>query len=150
MPLAQALFYMLLLLREHPRILSLPLAAYGRISLRVGVVAAILAVVLAILILVLIYYVKMLKTTRVICRVLRTGKVRENISMYHIVFNFLAMLVNVPILMMNLRNAPYLASAVPSVIQSILTLISYIAVTVSLIMLRSRLQALMSENPMYR
>ena len=116
----------------------------------VGVVAAILAVVLAILILVLIYYVKMLKTTRVICRVLRTGKVRENISMYHIVFNFLAMLVNVPILMMNLRNAPYLASAVPSVIQSILTLISYIAVTVSLIMLRSRLQALMSENPMYR
>lgn len=106
-----------------------------------AVLVAIVLIVVALLILCLIYFIKMLKTTRVIRNVLRTGQVTENISMYHIVFNFIAVLLNVFLVVTNFVSAPYIAGSVPSAIQAALGVISYISVTVALLLLRSKLKA---------
>lgn len=101
------------------------------------------AIVIALLILLVIYYVKMLKTTKVIRNVLRTGSTRENISMFLIVFNFISIAGTVISIIMTLINAPYISGVIPSVIQSLLSLISIISITVSLLMLRGRLSDVM-------
>ena len=106
--------------------------------------------IVVLIVLCLIYYIKMLKTTRVIRDVLRTGNVVKNISMYHIVFNFIAIICGVIIMIVNFRMAPYIEGAMPAAIQAALTIISYISVTVALLMLRSRLKAQMVQSPQYR
>ncbi len=112
----------------------------------VVMVFLILAVALAVIILMLIYYIKMLKTTRVIRSVLRTGKVTGNISMYHIVFNFIAVILNIYMMIVNFIFAAYVADAMPAAIQSALSIISYISVTVALLMLRSKLKPLIQDD----
>ncbi len=115
----------------------------NQINLAAGtaVLVGIVLIVVAVLILCLIYFIKMLKTTRVIRNVLRTGQVTGNISMYHIVFNFIAVLLNVFLVVTNFVSAPYIAGSVPLAIQAALGVISYISVTVALLLLRSKLNA---------
>lgn len=125
-------------------------SAYSQAAPGIVLVIIILAVALAVIVLSLIYEIKILKTTRVIRNVLRTGEVTGNISMFHIVFNFIVVLLNVFLMIFNFANAPYIASSVPAAIQSALTVISYISVTISLLMLRSRFCALKAESSMYQ
>ena len=104
----------------------------------IGIVAVVICVVLAVCILMLIYQVKILKTTKVIRNTLRTGQVQGNVSMYHIVFNFIMVAFYVITIAGNFINTYYVASVVPAMIQSLLMIISYISITVSLLMLRSK------------
>ncbi len=111
-----------------------------------AVALVIVIAVIAILILCLIYYTKMLKTTKVIRNILRTGRITENISMFHIVFNFIVIVFNVISIIFSLVTARYVSSAIPTVIQTLLSMIACISITVTLIMLRSRLRELMMNG----
>lgn len=106
----------------------------------VGAVIVLFVAILLILVLTLFYFIKMLKTTRVISNVLKTGRVVKNISMYHIVINIIVVVGNVFIMAVSFITVPYMDGAMPLAIQAALSAISYGSVTVALLMLRSRLR----------
>ena len=68
--------------------------------------------------------------------------------MFHIVFNFIGIGCSVISIVASLVNARYIAGVIPTVIQTLLSMIACISITIALIMLRSRLREIMISGQM--
>lgn len=122
--------------------------AYGRsymtssfFSLTMGVIVVILILVFAFLILSIIYYVKLLKTTKIIRNTINTGVYCGKLPMYPLVINFLLAALNLFSLFSTLGSAGVLYKII-TLLAGLAYVASMIATTVSLIMLRTQLESM--------
>ena len=113
----------------------------GIFSLTMGVVVVIFMLLFVFCILGIIYYVKLLKTTKIIRNTISTGVYCGKLPMYPLVINFLLAALNLFSLFSTWGGASVLYKII-TLLAGLGSVTSLIATTVSLIMLRTQLESM--------
>lgn len=115
--------------------------ASGIFSWAMSVIVVVFIFILAFCILGIIYYVKLLKTTKILRNTINTGRYCGKLPMYPLIINFLLAALNLFSLFSAVTGASIFYKIV-TLVAALALVASLIATTVSLIMLRTQLESM--------